>query len=202
MIGSHNSFSFANSLHNYEKIKADKLKCQNCDIKTQYDKYNIRFFDIHICNSTNNSYIMIQNVKISNKLYKYSVCNTGIELTINFYDIKHLIKYMRENAPNALYRIIFDDKDTSLFLAEISNITSDYLKQTNCIMIAILNKWNVLYYNDNKYPNETYDYTLKEISFNTSIEKWSKMNNPIFTKKEINDKNNLYIIDFCNNCGE
>lgn len=199
MIGSHNSFTYANPIYKSKTICQNNWKCQSKDIKTQYTKHNIMFFDLHICLSSHNSFTYFKDYKLYSTIYKWSACTGNIELDIQFKDIADILKFMEKNAPNALFRIIFDDTpNISKFKDEIKNyINTEYFDITNCVMIAVSNPWEVLYINIRRHPQKIYNYTLQKHTPMTDIEKWAKQNNPKFKKDEISDNENLYIVDYC-----
>lgn len=48
IIGSHNSWSYATPKKWWMKLLRFTAKCQDADIKTQYEKYDVRCFDLRI----------------------------------------------------------------------------------------------------------------------------------------------------------
>lgn len=48
ILGSHNSWSYLPPRKSWMKPIAFTAKCQNVDIKTQYEKYNVRCFDLRV----------------------------------------------------------------------------------------------------------------------------------------------------------
>ena len=90
LIGSHNSCSYATPKKWYMKLFHFAARCQELDIKTQYEKYNVRVFDIRI--------------KVD-KYYNVEICHGLISFDI---DIKDVLRYL--NSKKDCYcRIILED---------------------------------------------------------------------------------------------
>lgn len=91
MIGSHNSFTYLPStswLYN----KFPKYWRTQCDtISEQYD-FGIRFFDIRVCWNH----------------HKWQVCHGIVNLEVSFKSLEEICKYMEDNAPEAIYRIVLE----------------------------------------------------------------------------------------------
>ena len=48
ILGSHNSWSYLTPIKILHKLIAFTARCQRVDIKTQYEKYGVRCFDLRI----------------------------------------------------------------------------------------------------------------------------------------------------------
>ena len=48
ILGSHNSWSYLKPTKWWMRPFAFMAKCQDCDIKTQYEKYNVKLFDLRV----------------------------------------------------------------------------------------------------------------------------------------------------------
>lgn len=58
ILGSHNSWSFLTPIKTLHKLIAFTARCQRVDIKTQYEKYGVRCFDLRIRFINNVPYVV------------------------------------------------------------------------------------------------------------------------------------------------
>ena len=62
VIGSHNAWSYLKPRKWWMKVAGFAAKCQNCDIVTQYEKYNVRCFDLRLRFNENGDPIIVHGL--------------------------------------------------------------------------------------------------------------------------------------------
>lgn len=112
MIGSHNSFTYLPStswLYN----KFPKYWRTQCDTISEQYEFGIRFFDIRVCWNHN----------------KWQVCHGVVNLEVSFKSLEEICKYMEDNAPEAIYRIVLekgDFADRVIFIEEAVDLCNKF----------------------------------------------------------------------------
>lgn len=81
-LASHNSWSYATPKKWWMKLIKFTAKCQNVDIKTQYEKYGVRAFDLRL-NFENNDDIVVVHGPI-----KYNITKVELLNDLNFLNNK------------------------------------------------------------------------------------------------------------------
>lgn len=92
MIGSHNSWSYLKPTKWWMRLFAFTAKCQTYDIKTQYNDYGVRMFDLRIRFDENGSPIICHGLTE----YKYDI--TDLYSDLNWLDSQEdvTIRYLLE----------------------------------------------------------------------------------------------------------
>ena len=180
MIGSHNTFTYLKPQLGFFKLFSHYWKCQELDIKQQYD-LGVRYFDI----------------RVVRKGDRWCICHGIVTLEQEFPSLVRICTYMTLNFPKAYFRIVleqWDDYSAYIFMDEIQYIKDfEYLDR-----IIIKRPWIELYTRQNAC-------NIKEYSF----EEWTWKNilkcifkNMIKHKKKISredalkDKNTVHFMDY------
>lgn len=188
IIGSHNSWSFLNPKYLFLRPFNFIAKCQKFDIRTQYEKYNVRCFDLRI------SFNIFGDLQICHGLMIYDY---------KYGDLLRDLDFLNKN--KATVRLILDartkikyERCYSYFRKLCSELTYYYSNITFWCGRNLYN-WNI------DYNFKEDNITCKEDYASVSNKKWinqffpllyAKRNNKRILSKEY--KEDILLIDFVN----
>lgn len=112
MIGSHNSFTYLPSTSWLYNKFSRYWKTQCLTVSEQYS-FGTRFFDIRVHWSH----------------HKWQLCHGIVNLTMSFDSLEDICKYMKKNAPRAIYRIVLEKggiNDEGMFITEAHGLCAKY----------------------------------------------------------------------------
>lgn len=188
MIGSHNSYTYLDSVNGYNKF-AKYWRCQTKTIQQQLDSH-VRFFDIRIKEQTKN------NRKI------WRVMHGIAELDKVFSSLTTLCAYFK--TLNVKFRIILEGGSEDFFRTEVNKILPIYKEYITEIVIK--KDWTILYQDWKGIKIHYYSFVpwkeewsiFKNIKhfLSSTIKNWAAEHNPAITKEMIDDEYNLYFMDY------
>ena len=91
MIGSHDSFTYLNPIHNIFKLFKFLWRTQTKTITEQYN-YGVRYFDI----------------RVKYKRNRWYVCHGLVTFNVSFASLKHIIDFFNLHYPDSKLRIIYE----------------------------------------------------------------------------------------------
>ena len=95
ILGSHNSWSYLTPKKWWMKLLAFTAKCQAVDIKTQYEKYGVRCFDLRVRFNKNDGLILAHGI---------------VEYNINWYDLMFWLQYLNDRG-DCFVRVIHEARN-------------------------------------------------------------------------------------------
>ena len=184
MIGSHDSFTYLNPIHNIFKLFKFLWRTQTKTITEQYN-YGVRYFDI----------------RVKYKRNRWYICHGLVIFNVAFASLKHIIDFFNLHYPGSKLRIIYEKGNfEDIFKQEIRELLDNETLSYACIK----SKWKVLVNKDPIINDYTYrpflsDLSLweniKRMNLFSTIKKWAKKHNPKINKDIINN-NILYFMDY------
>ena len=188
IIGSHNSWSYLTPKKFWMKLLAFTAKCQSYDIKTQYEKYNVRCFDLRVRFNKD----------------KLIIAHGMIEYNISEEKLLNDLEYLNSKR-DVCIRILHEVRTKEQYTEESINNFVDFIVKLQCKFL------NIKFWCGRNLYNWEYDY---EFPYKPSCEeKYSSVCSPkliddwyprIFAKrnnkqilKEGTDKD-ILLIDFVN----
>lgn len=199
MLGSHNSYTYLKAVNKSIFNKFTKYwRCQYKTIQEQYES-GVRFFDIRLTP---------EFVKQGNKdrLY-WRVCHGAVNVDQLFASLSTCANYFKSFGSDVKIRILLekgDEDDIALFKTDTEKVLKRY--KSIITQIVIKKNWVVLYedwkgiqIHDYCYipwnSGKSFWYNIKHFAGST-IEKWAKEHNPVITQEMIDDKVNIYFMDY------
>lgn len=199
MLGSHNSYTYLKAVNKSIFNKFTKYwRCQYKTVQEQYEA-GVRFFDIRLTP---------EFVKQGNKdrLY-WRVCHGAVNVDQLFASLSTCANYFKSLGSDVKIRILLekgDEDDIALFKTDAEKVLKRY--KSIITQIVIKKNWNILYedwkgiqIHDYCYipwnSGKSFWYNIKHFTGST-IEKWAKEHNPVVTQEMIDDKVNIYFMDY------
>lgn len=187
ILGSHNSWTYLPVKQWYLKPLAFIAKCQNVDIKTQYEKYGVRCFDLRVRFDSENGIVVAHGI---------------FEYKINWFELLEQLKYLDDN--HCHLRVIHEVRNKKQY--------TDFSKSTFIEFCEHIKKFkNIKAWCGINLYNWDFDYTFEEepsceenyssVKALKLIDDWcpwlyAKMNNKEIIKDGTNK--DILLIDFVN----
>lgn len=177
MIGSHNTFTYLKPKHFIFRLFSHYWKCQELDIKQQYD-LGVRYFDI----------------RVTRKDDRWVLCHGIVDLDKEFTSLSQICLYIVLNFPGARFRLILERGDTYLFLQEL-----EWIKNVPQLDCAINKKpWIVLYSSKDQSNITEYsfeDWNWKNL-FKCIFKNMIKSKQKISREDALADKDTVHLMDY------
>ena len=140
IIGSHNSWSYLTPKKWWMKLLAFTAKCQNVDIKTQYEEYGVRCFDLRVRFNKDEGLIVAHGI---------------IEYDINWVDIMFWLNYLNEKG-DCYVRVLHEvrsEKEYNVYsIEQFKSFCSDIVCEFN----------NIKFWCGRNLYNWEFDYKFSE----------------------------------------
>lgn len=209
MIGSHDTFTYLKPCNPIFNLGKRWWKTQCKTIEEQY-AFGVRFFDIRVCRDGN----------------KWRLCHGIVNLKMTFSTIKDICSFMDMKCLAAIYRIVLEKgkyDDVMRFIKESSGLCSKYpnlwrvdIKSSKVWMGEVCNNNELLFNMGYKFAlvntweepaHELHGFVTASNFYKVNLRKEAmKINgsltffdNKVSLKEMIDDKVNLYFLDYCTN---
>lgn len=200
MIGAHDTFTYLKTNNTWAKLFPVFWRCQEKTIDELYKK-GVRCFDVRVIHENADG-------------FNWWRIGHGIAtLEQRFVNLNNICIYFKKEYPGAIIRIILESGFTEEAIARFKKEVEKVKKSHKDIIwtINIKKPWEELYRgkvfnSENDYCCHLFNWNLEKSiwenfkSFDMSswsIKSWAKSHNPKeITKKMIEDKDNLYFMDY------
>ena len=209
MIGSHDTFTYLKPCNPIYKLSSRWWRTQCKSIDEQY-AFGVRFFDIRVCRDGN----------------KWRLCHGVVNLKMTFPTIKDICNFMDMKCPVAIYRIVLEKgnyKDERIFINEVQGLCNKFtglwrvdIKASKVwtgevddnnislfkkgYLFALSNVWEEPVHELHGFVTTSNFYKVnlrkEAMKINGSL---TFFDNKASLKEMIDDKVNLYFIDYCTN---
>lgn len=188
MIGSHDSFSYMEATSSIMNTISRFWRTQDKTIAEQYNA-GVRFFDIRI------------KREVINGRNSWRVCHGAAEFPKVYTNLKSIFVYFNNTLKDCKYRIWLekgDDSDWQALIKEAKPLIPLYQGLLN---ICRKDPYTVYYWSDDyilfHHYNAPIDWkAIVKHLFGNPIKDYAKQHNPILTQGMIEDKNNIYFMDY------
>lgn len=198
MIGTHDSYTYQKPINFLLYLIRPWWKCQDYDIKTQYEM-GVRVFDVRIYRNKD----------------KWGTGHGFVHFKESFNTISEICEYFKTNYPDAFIRIFLEDNVRGKFdLQELflNEAKTAFNKYKNMLWeIGTHFPWKTYYKNKNFNPqlkeyachlfnwntDQSIKYNLKNLDWSSwLISKWAKKHNIEVTQEMIDDPKVMYFFDY------